>query len=171
MRNLIILSAITSLLVGCGSLGNSDYSCPGRPTGVMCKSAAEVYAMTGGAHASIGSEPGEGSTAEQANGGLPGRLLEPLAIPMPIMEPAQVQRIWIAPWQDASGDLNWPSHVFTEVTPRRWHIGEKTAVSAPIIAPVEMPTQPEKQDEEQKQTTQPRPHDATNKAIPTKGMP
>lgn len=146
MHNLWIVTVAAMLLAGCGSLGNADYGCPGKPQGVMCKSAAEVYAMTGGARASQIDDLA--AQAEQTNSGLPGRLLEPLAVPMPIMEPAQVQRIWIAPWQDAAGDLNWPSHVFTEVTPRRWRIGEKAAVSAPIIAPVEVPSRDTPDNEE-----------------------
>jgi len=44
--------------------------------------------------------------------------------PMPILQPAEVARIWIAPWTDESQDLHWPGFVFTEITPRRWSFGE-----------------------------------------------
>jgi len=37
--------------------------------------------------------------------------------------PAQVMRIWVAPWTDAIGDLHMPSFVYTEITNRRWSIG------------------------------------------------
>lgn len=37
--------------------------------------------------------------------------------------PAQVMRIWFAPWTDVRGDLHRPSYVYTEVAGRRWAIG------------------------------------------------
>jgi len=37
--------------------------------------------------------------------------------------PAQVMRIWFAPWTDDRGDLHRPSYVYTEVDGRRWAIG------------------------------------------------
>lgn len=40
--------------------------------------------------------------------------------PVPIRTPAQVMRIWIAPYVDVSGDLIAPGFVYTEVEPRRW---------------------------------------------------
>ncbi|MBK1700210.1 TraV family lipoprotein [Thiococcus pfennigii] len=37
--------------------------------------------------------------------------------------PAQVMRIWIAPWEDSRGDLHAPGYLYTEIVPRRWRIG------------------------------------------------
>jgi hypothetical protein len=37
--------------------------------------------------------------------------------------PAQVMRIWIAPWEDSRGDLHAPGYLYTEILPRRWRIG------------------------------------------------
>lgn len=37
--------------------------------------------------------------------------------------PAQVMRIWIAPWTDERGDLHRPSHIYTEIVARRWAVG------------------------------------------------
>ena len=50
--------------------------------------------------------------------------------PVPIRLPAQVLRVWIAPWEDAHGDLHAPGYVYTEVVPRRWSFGEPAAASA-----------------------------------------
>ena len=50
--------------------------------------------------------------------------------PVPIRVPAQVLRVWIAPWEDAHGDLHAPGYVYTEVVPRRWSFGEPAAASA-----------------------------------------
>lgn len=40
--------------------------------------------------------------------------------PVPIRTPAQIMRIWIAPYVDTMGDLIAPGFVYTEVEPRRW---------------------------------------------------
>ena len=50
--------------------------------------------------------------------------------PVPIRLPAQVLRVWIAPWEDAHGDLHAPGYVYTEVVPRRWSLGEPAAAMA-----------------------------------------
>lgn len=41
----------------------------------------------------------------------------------PVRVPATIMRIWFAPWIDANDDLHFPSHVFTEIQPRRWAFG------------------------------------------------
>lgn len=40
--------------------------------------------------------------------------------PVPIRTPAQVMRIWVAPYVDTNGDLVAPGFVYTEIEPRRW---------------------------------------------------
>ena len=47
------------------------------------------------------------------------------SVVMPIRQPSQIMRIWIAPWIDQSDNLNWSGYVYTEVTPKRWSFGEK----------------------------------------------
>ena len=37
--------------------------------------------------------------------------------------PAQVMRVWIAPWEDSRGDLHAPGYLYTEIEPRRWSLG------------------------------------------------
>lgn len=49
----------------------------------------------------------------------------------PYRVPAQVMRIWMAPWEDAAGDLHMPSYLFTEVKSRRWSVADP----APVISP------------------------------------
>jgi conjugal transfer pilus assembly protein TraV len=51
--------------------------------------------------------------------------------------PAQVMRIWIAPWEDSRGDLHAPGYVYTEIEPRRWTLGapaevERTTLIRPL---------------------------------------
>jgi len=45
-------------------------------------------------------------------------------------------RAWIAPWIDKNGDLHFPSLLFTEVTPRRWSVGEVAGRDARVLVPV-----------------------------------
>ncbi len=44
--------------------------------------------------------------------------------PLPIRTPAQVIRIWIAPWEDAQGVLHTGGYAFIEVEGRKWSFGE-----------------------------------------------
>lgn len=43
----------------------------------------------------------------------------------PVRTPAQVMRIYIAPWVSTDGALTMAQYVFTEITPRTWTIGER----------------------------------------------
>ena len=55
-------------------------------------------------------------------------------LPLPILEPAKVMRIWIAPWEDSKKDLHWPSYLFTEIQPRKWSFGKSEfSGSRPVI--------------------------------------
>ena len=51
--------------------------------------------------------------------------------------PAQVMRVWIAPWEDSRGDLHAPGYLYTEIEPRRWSLGapaepERDALIRPL---------------------------------------
>ncbi len=55
-------------------------------------------------------------------------------LPLPVLEPARVMRIWIAPWEDGKKDLHWPSYLFTEIQPRKWSFGQSEFTgSRPVI--------------------------------------
>lgn len=55
-------------------------------------------------------------------------------LPLPVLEPAKVMRIWIAPWEDSKKDLHWPSYLFTEIQPRKWSFGKSEFTgSRPVI--------------------------------------
>lgn len=41
----------------------------------------------------------------------------------PFREPAKILQIYIAAWQDDSGDLHLSERIVTEIVPRRWNIG------------------------------------------------
>lgn len=54
---------------------------------------------------------------------------------LPVREPAQVMRIWIAPWRDKADDLHYPSYLFTEIQARRWSIGVQEFAGQGLVVP------------------------------------
>ncbi len=146
------------LLAGCGSFGGtgeSEFACPGHPKGVSCKSPIEVYEATNGpgdafAGGAGGSAAGHTGAATSAAGGT---LSTPLVVqrnlivappnPKPILEEAQVMRIWMAPFVDSNQDLQWPGYTYTEVTPRRWAFGEVEVEQIRQTAPLQVAATPQ----------------------------
>jgi conjugal transfer pilus assembly protein TraV len=61
----------------------------------------------------------------------------PITAPRPLMEPAQVIRIWVNYWIDSKGDLHQPGLIYTEVTPRRWAIGQPGMPSTRDLQPLQ----------------------------------
>ncbi|WP_370649226.1 TraV family lipoprotein [Cupriavidus sp. EM10] len=53
----------------------------------------------------------------------------------PVRKPAQVMRIWIAPWIDSKDDLHYPSYLYTEVQPRRWSFGKSEFAGKGMVVP------------------------------------
>lgn len=150
----VALVGATLVLSGCSTLniGEGDYSCPGMPSGVQCMSARDVYAATNDGNVprpmrSEQAQPEEGvlassrvPTSSTSSGDvvidnyvtprLPDR-------PVPIRTPAQVMRIWVAPWEDTNGDLIVSGYVYTEIEPRRWVIGDGAPRSEPVLRPLQ----------------------------------
>lgn len=59
---------------------------------------------------------------------------------VPVRVPPKVIRIWIAPWEDADGDLHQPGYIFSEINDKRgrWVFGERqVSGSAPLLSPVD----------------------------------
>ena len=148
-RVLIMAAAAAVILSGCGSLNwKSEYSCPGMPDGVVCKSPTEVYKLTENADRLTRDENGAPSNKAQlaaASDGaikhIPGQVSTGRNMPrdaLPVLEPAKVMRVWIAPWIDNKQDLHMPGYVFTEVTPRRWSFGESSAVRGKPLVPLQL---------------------------------
>jgi conjugal transfer pilus assembly protein TraV len=59
-------------------------------------------------------------------------------MPKPVLEPAAVVRVWIAPYITDRGDMRYPGYVFSEITPRRWSYGEEAIKDARIITPLQI---------------------------------
>lgn len=58
--------------------------------------------------------------------------------PVPVRTPAQIMRIWVAPFVDTNGDLVAPGFVYTEIEPRRWiYPSDETWVNHRMFAPLQ----------------------------------
>ena len=157
----LALSVIVIGGSGCAAVGSGQFSCPGRPEGVRCASAREVYELTQQADSveatadrALGNNPSRAAAARQAQGeraaaaaqpaqpraepppadggdmqvstgsGMPGAALFPqVDRPTPVRTPAQVMRVWLAPWEDTRGVLHIGGYHYVEVVARRWTLG------------------------------------------------
>jgi conjugal transfer pilus assembly protein TraV len=139
---LIVSLTVAGLLGGCASAlnpaGSSKFSCGGESPD--CLTPIEVYQQTNTSPDGIsnGHTP---SNWKKGDGN--GKVVQPLRKDLtqidpstkllvygdpparPLRESSQVMRIWVAPWIDASDNLNWSGYIYTEVTPKKWSYGEQ----------------------------------------------
>lgn len=130
--------SLTVLAVACLSgcslgVGSGKFACPGMPNGIVCKSPAEVYALTNVGDATLDAL----DTKALEKNPFTRPAISSNSGPVPVLEEPQVMRVWIAPWVDDKKDLHWPSYLFTEVTPRRWSFGGVEFNSQKPLVPVE----------------------------------
>ncbi|MVF23687.1 conjugal transfer protein TraV [Methylocaldum sp. BRCS4] len=140
MRGLAtIVFALT--LAGCST---TKYACKGMPEDPTCLSAVDAYKATDKASTTIrptdATAPTSASTTPVATAIRPADPVPAPKIddPTPIRTPAKVMRVWVAPWEDADGDLNVSGFVFTELEPRRWMIGRPLPTMSPSISPLQV---------------------------------
>jgi conjugal transfer pilus assembly protein TraV len=148
----------SGLLAGCSSMfnpvGDSNFSCPGMPQGITCKTPAAVYKSTNGQLPEVESDLPMGSAGSERGSNLvqqsqlPGikvnnvRTAAEIAnSPSPVRAPAQIMRVWIAPWVDKNDNLNYPGVIYTEITPRKWVVGMSEAVGGGMVTPYQVPAQ------------------------------
>lgn len=142
MKRLLFVFASLASLAGCA---NSEFSCPGRPTGVTCLSAIEVFEATNTrdrvTSADAAQINGETTVARQrlatqevvtpevatSREQLHPRYEPPPYQPVPVRTPPVVVRLLLSSWEDRDGDLQAGGYVFTELEPRTWSIGEAPA--------------------------------------------
>ena len=122
------LAAATAVLTLAGCASGPKYAC-GTPEGVTCLPVSAVYASSSGAtpalvDAASGEEvPTEGGTEAVAN-----RSRAEAARPVvatvqpgePILTAPRVLRLWIAPWEDAAGDLHDETFLYLRIDDGRW---------------------------------------------------
>lgn len=155
LRWLLIGIAVPMVLAGCSALniGADEYSCPGMPNGVQCLSARDIYIATNNGKVPRPIKPEEVSQqelpsnsqdteeahAEKSGDPVIDNYVAPRLPdrPIPIRTPAEVMRIWIAPWEDSQGDLIVTGYVYTEIAPRRWVIADPAPNHAPVLRPLQ----------------------------------
>jgi conjugal transfer pilus assembly protein TraV len=119
---------ISTFLAGCASTmsgldGESKFSCK-APDGVTCASLSGVYAnaVANNLPALRKGENGVGvnqGALPAKSGGIIGRTP---SSGDPIRTQPKVLRVWIAPWEDADGDLHDQSYVYVVADTGRWVI-------------------------------------------------
>lgn len=153
-KNAFILTSAISILSGCASalnpVGESSFSCPGMPQGVTCKTPGAVYKSTQGSIAESESDKpllknsaiGKSNAERQHSPNAavnrinpPSKVGADVKVPLPVRASSQVMRIWIAPWIDKNEDLHVPSFLYTEVTPRRWNLGQTSFAGNGVNVP------------------------------------
>ena len=146
-----------ALVSGCAAVGQPDFSCDGMPGNVTCLDAMTVYELTSdpaldaALRAEVARRTDLGETQIDTKAIVAQikqtrvstqtgttTLMAPLNQPMPVLEPARVVRIWVAPWVDAKGDLHMPGYLFSEITPRRWSLGEAEVAGARVLTPMQV---------------------------------
>lgn len=158
--NRLTLVCLAILINGCAS----QYGCKGMPDEPQCLSTTEAYLLTDKAlpepakleatvQAGLSEHP-ERSELSAMPPSLPLVAKQPVPKiddPTPIRTPAQVMRIWIAPWEDAEGDLMVSNYVYTELEPRRWMIGKAAPTVSPSLIPLQVEQRPPEKHPEREQ--------------------
>jgi conjugal transfer pilus assembly protein TraV len=143
------LAALTlGLLTGCASslsgVGSTESFACKAPIGAQCTSISGVYANAAAfghsaTHESLWLSQGllatnipEGSSGKSPSQSVVGALTLPVPATLPgaassadpaaLRSPPRVMRLWIAPWEDADGDLHDASFVHVVVDTGRWLI-------------------------------------------------
>jgi conjugal transfer pilus assembly protein TraV len=156
VRLMLALVAMSGL--GCATVGSGKFACPGKPEGVRCMSATEVYESTHNSDSvrATGKKAGKSGHDAKTHGGgsnseMPntapsntnGESNQPKATlaayitpavdkPLPVRMPATILRGWIAPWEDTGRALHVGGYVFVEIEERRWTFGESQVSTEPV---------------------------------------
>lgn len=129
-------AALCALLSGCSKIavpGESEFSCAGRPDGVVCASATDMHEMTASADKVHEADLAPAETDTTPDRPREGRIdaaalrpaaaapypaspaaLQPAAFGEPAPQAGQI-RIWIAPWRDGNGDLRAPGYIWARL--------------------------------------------------------
>ncbi|WP_427551087.1 TraV family lipoprotein [Methylomonas sp. MS20] len=132
---------LITIATGCAT---TDYGCKGMPDEPSCLSTTQAYQVT---NTAITEAPPENNPSWETTS--TPAIVPPLQQPMPKIEdptpirtPSQVMRIWIAPWEDADGDLMVSNYVYTELEPRRWMIGKAASTASSSLIPLQVEQRP-----------------------------
>lgn len=160
------IAALISLATGCASalsIGSPNYACSGLPEGAACQSTRDIYEATHDGNVPLKLETPEEfenkkksrrKASKKAKAEVTEEAAKEVAVqkdpvvenyvaprlpdrPIPIRTPAEVMRIWVAPWEDTNGDLVTNGYIYTEIEPRRWVIGQQGAAEPTVLKPLQ----------------------------------
>lgn len=149
----LCLAGTALALAGCATSGK--FACP-APEGVTCLSPQEIYEATNhqdnleeGVQGKAAALPAGTAGSARSGALIPAMAARPsvmrdggalalvapgggaIAEPgVPVRQPAQIMRIWVAPWADEAGDLHMPGYIYTEIRGRTWSVGQAPASTA-----------------------------------------
>ena len=153
----IVLSGCASSLSGVG--GTQSYACK-APTGAQCTSVSGVYAnanpfITRSLQEALPPKSFLNKTRQAMHNSPTPAPVTPAPdasavatapTPAALRSPARVMRLWIAPWEDADGDLHAASFVHVVVDTGRWLIDRvrpaarpKLDIATPPLSPLLSP--------------------------------
>lgn len=142
LRPPLPLLMIAIILTGCAT----EYGCIGMPEDPKCLSTTEAYQATDKALSVAAKVDATAAAArpKRSKSALPPTLqpVPKIDDPTPIRTPAQIMRIWIAPWEDSDGDLMVSNYIYTELEPRRWMIGNSVPTFSPALIPLQIEQRP-----------------------------
>ncbi len=136
----LLVGALLAALSGCASnlsgLGGAPgYACK-APVGSQCTSVSGVYANSLDAEIAAFAPPTPDSSTAAATLDV---ALQPGSSPAALRSPPRVLRLWIAPWEDADGDLHEASVVHVLVDAGRWLIERVVPTNRPRFDAVRPP--------------------------------
>lgn len=136
-----ISGLLLTIATGCAT---TEYGCKGMPDEPSCLSTTQAYQVTNTAitEAPPENNPSSESTSTPATAPPLQQPVPKIEDPTPIRTPSQVMRIWIAPWEDADGDLMVSNYIYTELEPRRWMIGKATSTASSSLIPLQVEQRP-----------------------------
>jgi len=128
---MLLVGALLAALSGCASNlsgldGAPGYACK-APVGSQCTSVSGVYANSLDAEITAFAPPAPANDAtptpdSSTDAATLDVALQPGSSPAALRSPPRVLRLWIAPWEDADGDLHEASFVHVLVDAGRWLI-------------------------------------------------
>jgi len=150
-----VIVVIAAAQAACSTVGEKNFGCPGRPAGVTCMSASQVYeasaamdfTFSAGTRPAVDSDvPGVNArrtkserrvgdrraTSTQTSKSTAVPTLPSADRPTALRTPAQVMRVWVAPWEDTRGVLHGGGYQFIELETRRWVLGEHNSNLEPV---------------------------------------
>jgi conjugal transfer pilus assembly protein TraV len=167
-KHIQLLLLAPALLALGGCFMHTKYDCP-APNGVACMSARQIYSATEDTDTVQKKTAAPRMEADRSTdtsgsgmaivageltltGARPEAAVDVIPENLPVRMPARILRVWVNAWEDTGGNLHAASTLYTEITPRRWTVGEP----APDLAPHLEPLQPlESGAQDQGQATSP----------------